>query len=148
MAGYHIRLVEDKMPNGERVWYAEHPELLGCHAVGPEPNDAIDGLKEARNAWIKVALKYGDEVPKPKQSPQLEIVYAEDSPGPVRLMAGWDHADIATATAAVLVAEDADASARSRTGFEPERLKIEGDWEDVAEKMLKTKKPEGGWPKP
>jgi len=31
-------------------------------------------------------------------------------------------------------------------GPEPERLKIEGDWEAAASKVVQAKKPAGGWP--
>ncbi len=34
------------------------------------------------------------------------------------------------------------------TGPEPERLKIEGDWEAAMKKGLAKKRPPGGWPKP
>lgn len=30
----------------------------------------------------------------------------------------------------------------------PLRIKIEGDWEAAAERMIKTPKPKEGWPKP
>jgi hypothetical protein len=33
-------------------------------------------------------------------------------------------------------------------GPEPERLKIDGDWEDAVRDALKKKPPPGGWPKP
>jgi len=36
----------------------------------------------------------------------------------------------------------------SDPGPEPERLKIEGNWEAAAGKAIKKKRPEGGWPKP
>lgn len=32
------------------------------------------------------------------------------------------------------------------TGVEPERVKIDGDWEDAMEKALNKKRPENGWP--
>jgi len=31
-------------------------------------------------------------------------------------------------------------------GPDPERLKIEGDWEDATDKMLRKKRPSEGWP--
>lgn len=33
-------------------------------------------------------------------------------------------------------------------GPEPERLKIEGDWQDAMKQALKKPRPPGGWPKP
>ncbi len=32
-------------------------------------------------------------------------------------------------------------------GPKPERLKLEGDWQQAAKKALKKKRPKGGWPK-
>ncbi len=34
-----------------------------------------------------------------------------------------------------------------KPGPEPERLKIDGDWEDAVSKALNKKKPADGWPK-
>ncbi len=34
-----------------------------------------------------------------------------------------------------------------RPGPEPERLKIDGTWEEAAAKALKKKRPASGWPK-
>jgi hypothetical protein len=33
-------------------------------------------------------------------------------------------------------------------GPEPDRLKLEGDWEELAGKAVKKKRPKEGWPKP
>lgn len=35
---------------------------------------------------------------------------------------------------------------KPKPGPEPERLKIEGDWEDAIKKALKTPRPPEGWP--
>jgi hypothetical protein len=40
-----------------------------------------------------------------------------------------------------------DDDTRTR-GPEPERLKIDGAWEDAVRDALKKKPPPGGWPKP
>lgn len=37
-------------------------------------------------------------------------------------------------------------SSAQQPGPEPDRLKVEGDWEDAVEQSLKKKKPAGGWP--
>ena len=33
-------------------------------------------------------------------------------------------------------------------GPEPERVKIEGDWEEAVKRALGKKRPPGGWPRP
>ena len=40
------------------------------------------------------------------------------------------------------------ADAPAARGPEPERLKIDGTFEDAARKLARTPPPEGGWPKP
>lgn len=35
---------------------------------------------------------------------------------------------------------------KQKSGPEPERLKIEEDWEDAIDKALRKKRPEEGWP--
>jgi hypothetical protein len=42
-----------------------------------------------------------------------------------------------------------EGSRRTTKGPEPERLKISGfrNWEDAAAKLVRAKKPPGGWPK-
>ena len=37
---------------------------------------------------------------------------------------------------------------KSRTGSDPDRLKIEGDWKAAVGKAIKKRRPAGGWPKP
>jgi hypothetical protein len=36
----------------------------------------------------------------------------------------------------------------SKPGPEPERLKIEGDWEEAVKRTLAKKRPPDGWPRP
>lgn len=35
---------------------------------------------------------------------------------------------------------------KSKTGPEPDAVKIKGDWEDAIGKALEKERPEGGWP--
>ena len=37
---------------------------------------------------------------------------------------------------------------KKTTGPKPDRLKIDGNWEDAIGKALKKKRPENGWPEP
>lgn len=41
-----------------------------------------------------------------------------------------------------------DKPKKSKPGPDPERLKIEGDWEEAAKKAMQKKRPPEGWPNP
>jgi hypothetical protein len=41
-----------------------------------------------------------------------------------------------------------DSKGKMRSGKKPERLIIEGDWQEAVAKAMKKKMPEEGWPKP
>jgi hypothetical protein len=50
-------------------------------------------------------------------------------------------------TAAIYKAAKAKPSAALKRGPQPERLKIDGNWEDAVATALRKPKPKGGWPK-
>ena len=37
---------------------------------------------------------------------------------------------------------------KHKTGPKPERIKLDGNWRDAMEKVLKKKRPAEGWPEP
>lgn len=37
---------------------------------------------------------------------------------------------------------------KRKRGPDPERVKIEGDWEEAVKKALRKERPKEGWPKP
>lgn len=37
---------------------------------------------------------------------------------------------------------------KKKTGPEPERLKIDLSWDEATDRVVRAKKPDGGWPKP
>lgn len=41
-----------------------------------------------------------------------------------------------------------DEEKKTPPGPEPERVRIDGDWEDAVKRALKKPRPKGGWPKP
>jgi predicted RNase H-like HicB family nuclease len=76
MSFYAIRLVEQRIPgSGASAWFAEHPALSGCHAVGKTPSQALAGLERSREAWLSVAQENGLEIPKPEETRQLAVIY-------------------------------------------------------------------------
>jgi len=74
---YRVRLVQQRT-NGEVMWTAEHPTLLGCHVVRKDPQEAIDDLQAVREEWIHRALAAGQTVPKPESNLRYELVLAPD----------------------------------------------------------------------
>ncbi|GEM_PF-1051704 len=48
-------------------WLAEHPELPGCASDGATPEEALLNLKDARWAWLRVALERGRSIPLPQK---------------------------------------------------------------------------------
>ncbi len=42
------------------------PLLKGCQSDGQTPDEAINNLREAQQAWLESALKHGDEIPVPR----------------------------------------------------------------------------------
>lgn len=47
-------------------YFASIPLLKGCQSDGVTPDEAIDSLREAEQAWFRSALKHGDPIPLPQ----------------------------------------------------------------------------------
>ena len=47
------------------------PALRGCISEGETREEALNGLRDALEGWIKVAQKWGLEIPEPKMSDKL-----------------------------------------------------------------------------
>lgn len=48
------------------AFVAEVPELPGCMAHGPTPDEALASLREATDLWIETAKELGDPIPAPR----------------------------------------------------------------------------------
>ena len=57
-----LTLVSD---DGEDYWAAEFPDLPGCLADGPTPNEAVENAEAAKDIWIEAELEAGRAVPEP-----------------------------------------------------------------------------------
>ena len=62
---YKIELLLLSREDG-RGYLATIPLLKGCQSDGDTPDEAIQNLREAQEAWIRSALKYGDPIPLPR----------------------------------------------------------------------------------
>jgi predicted RNase H-like HicB family nuclease len=56
-----------------------HPDLPGCIAQGKTEEEAIERLKEGREAWFRVTLELGLQIPLPN-STLPEVKVKEPSP--------------------------------------------------------------------
>ena len=52
--------------NEDQLFIAEVPELPGCLAHGPNPNEALVQAQNAITLWIDTAVEFGDPIPEPK----------------------------------------------------------------------------------
>jgi predicted RNase H-like HicB family nuclease len=49
--------------NEDGSWTVEIPVLLGCVTWGATRGEAVEMAKDAAEAWVLTALRFGDEVP-------------------------------------------------------------------------------------
>lgn len=75
-AGYSVRLIEERLPDGRYTWFAYHPSLPGCHAVGVDMTEATSNLERTREAWLAWADKENLPVPPLEEQPKTSILYA------------------------------------------------------------------------
>lgn len=59
---YPILLVYD---SEEEYWIARIPDLPGCTSDGSCPNEAVQNIKDAQQAWIETCIEDDIEVPLP-----------------------------------------------------------------------------------
>jgi predicted RNase H-like HicB family nuclease len=50
----------------DAAFIAEMPELPGCAADGPTPQEALDNLHVVAQEWIETARELGRPIPEPK----------------------------------------------------------------------------------
>ena len=50
----------------DNAFVAEVPELPGCMAHGPNPDQALQHVKDAIALWLDTAHEFGDPIPEPK----------------------------------------------------------------------------------
>ena len=75
---YSTLLVEERSPDGGTHWFAVHPDLVGCHAIGRDQDDALRALEEAGASWLRVARERGARVPPEGDLESVTVVYLPD----------------------------------------------------------------------
>ena len=62
---YTVKVEKDKTVNGQEIFLAFHPELIGCMAQGADVKEAVDNLKEVTAEYILSLLEDGLPIPTP-----------------------------------------------------------------------------------
>lgn len=65
---YSVEVLPDQTTDGEPCYRAQHPELPGCMSHASTPEEAIEGLGEARKLYIETLLQRGQPVPTPTRA--------------------------------------------------------------------------------
>lgn len=69
MADYHINIFYGEEDEG---YIADIPDLDSCSAFGNTPEQALEEVQQARQAWLESARQAGKPVPPPRYRP---IIY-------------------------------------------------------------------------
>jgi len=62
---YTVRVEKDKTTDGQEIFLATHPELIGCMAQGANVKEAVDNLREVTEEYILSLLEDRLSVPSP-----------------------------------------------------------------------------------
>jgi predicted RNase H-like HicB family nuclease len=65
---YHINVF---WSDEDQAWVADIPDLRHCSAVGATPEEALNGVLEAKQAWLESASGHGDPIPEPRYRPAI-----------------------------------------------------------------------------
>ena len=68
MSDHHINVFYSDEDGG---YIANIPDLEGCSAFGPTPEEAVAALSEAKKAWIATAREQGTSIPEPRYRPPI-----------------------------------------------------------------------------
>ena len=68
MKDYHINIFFSEDDEG---YIADVPDLVSCSAFGKTPNEALDQVQIAKDAWLEAARKEGKPIPEPRYRPAI-----------------------------------------------------------------------------
>jgi len=66
MSDYHINIFYSKEDGGH---IADIPDLDSCSAFGETPEQSLEEVEKAKEAWIKAARQSGRPIPTPRYRP-------------------------------------------------------------------------------
>lgn len=68
MRDYHINLFYSE---GDEAYIADIPDLKYCSAHGATPQEALEQVLIAKEAWLEVAKEEGLPIPEPRYRPVI-----------------------------------------------------------------------------
>ena len=68
MKDYHINIFYSEEDGG---YIADIPDLDSCSAFGKTPEEALEQVQVAKNAWLETARALGRPIPRPKYKPAI-----------------------------------------------------------------------------
>ena len=68
MKDYHINIF---FSNEDGGYIADIPDLQACSAFGATPEEALEQVQVAKEAWLQAARQEGKPVPSPKYRPAI-----------------------------------------------------------------------------
>lgn len=73
---YAVKLIEEPRKGSASTWFAEHPSLPQCHAVGRTQEEALANLDRSRAAWLSWAEAQEVQIPAPEEAAAITVQYA------------------------------------------------------------------------
>lgn len=71
MKDYHINIFYSEEDGG---YIADIPDLPGCSAFGQTPEEALQEVQIAKQAWLEAARAEGKPIPEPRYRPLIYLV--------------------------------------------------------------------------
>ena len=68
MADYHINIFYSEEDGG---YIADIPDLRHCSAFGDTPEQALEEVTRAKQAWLEAAREAGKPIPPPRYRPVI-----------------------------------------------------------------------------
>ena len=68
MTDYHINIFNSEEDGG---YVADIPDLEACSAFGHTPEEALQELERAKQAWLESAQQAGKPIPPPRYRPLI-----------------------------------------------------------------------------
>ncbi len=73
MTDYHINVFWSEE---DACWVADIPDLVSCSALGTTPQEAVEQVGIAKEAWLEAAAAEGTPIPAPTYRPLIYQVSA------------------------------------------------------------------------